>query len=203
VGFAGDPLGFTPRELCSWGHRFDDPHRRYRTLYCAEERITACRETLASFRPNLTAIREFRALFGADPPHAAAVPWEWLEQHALAPARIDIASGHFVDVDDLELRREFEMEHIGLLAAHGFDHLDVSELRSRARAVTRTLSRWCFDRGAAGILFRSNLDDLRCFALFEGRSSLTGARVAEPLRDRPAELLTTCKDFGLTLGASP
>jgi hypothetical protein len=58
VGFAADPLAFTPSEHCSWTHRFDDPERRYRTLYCAQERITSLRETLATFRPGARAVAD-------------------------------------------------------------------------------------------------------------------------------------------------
>ena len=36
VGYYADPLGFTPSELYQFSHRFDDIHRRFRTLYCAE-----------------------------------------------------------------------------------------------------------------------------------------------------------------------
>jgi hypothetical protein len=158
---------------------------------------------LASFRPSLAAIQEYRVLFGEDPPHTGKVAWEWLERHSLAPGKIDVPAGHLVDVDDLELRGEFEREHVDLLTGHGFEHLDVSEVRSRARAVTRTLSRWCFDRGAAGILYRSNLDDLRCVALFEGRATVTRTGATERLTNRPTELVATCQDFDLTLGAAP
>ena len=34
LGYYADPLGFTPLELYQFSHRFDDVHRRFRTLYC-------------------------------------------------------------------------------------------------------------------------------------------------------------------------
>ncbi|WP_308124012.1 RES family NAD+ phosphorylase [Mycolicibacterium xanthum] len=57
VGYHLDPLGFTPRELYEFNHRFDDIHRRFRTLYCAESAETCLCEVLADFRPNLAAMR--------------------------------------------------------------------------------------------------------------------------------------------------
>jgi hypothetical protein len=87
-----------------------------------------------------------------------------------------------------------------MLDAFGFEHLDISELRSRERIITRTLSRWCFDRGAAGIIYRSNLDNNRCVALFEGRASVDEDGTIEPLTAKPTELLSTCEEFGLSLG---
>lgn len=142
MGFAADPLAFTPREHCSWTHRFDDPERQYRTLYCAEHRITCLRETLATFRQNARVVAEYRALFG-ELPDAGAVPREWLERHALAPGRIEIRDGELASVDDPALRHRFEREHVGLLVAHGMEHLDVSEVRSRAASSRRRSAASC------------------------------------------------------------
>jgi len=46
VGYHHAPLDFVPRELYSWEHRFDDPEHEYRTIYCAEMKLTALREVL-------------------------------------------------------------------------------------------------------------------------------------------------------------
>jgi RES domain len=203
VGFAADPLAFTPSEHCSWTHRFDDPERRYRTLYCAEDRITCLRETLATFRPDAKAVTEYRRLFGKLPDAVGSVPRGWLERHALAPGRIEIREGELASVDDPTLRRQFERQHADLLVAHGMQHLDISEVRSRDRIVTRTLSRFVFERGAAGILYRSNLDDLPCVALFERRAALTADGEAEALADLPDELLRVSEEFGLACSVGP
>lgn len=198
MGFADDPLGLTPRDLCSWAHRFDDPRRVYRTLYCAERRLTCFREVLADFRPDSRALDEMRRLFGGVPDTVGTVPPDWLEQQALASGRLEIFSGELVDIDDPPLRTELERKHADLLAAHGMDHLDISEVRSRNRQLTQALSRDLFDRGAAGLVFRSNLDDLPCVALFEGRAAVRLEGEAQPLTDIPVELLQVCEEFGLS-----
>lgn len=192
-------MGFVPRSKCGWSHRFDDIEREYRTLYCAEQRITALRETLAGFRPKLRALREYRELFGSNPPKAGAVTGEWLEKHVLAPAKIRLASGDLLDVDEPGLRRDFGAQHLDLLLEHGFEHLDISEVRSRERVVTQTLSHWCHERGAAGISYRSNLDGTRNIALFEGRAALILDGPVEPLDRQLDELETVCREFRLTL----
>jgi len=130
-----------------------------------------------------------------------SVPREWLVQHALAPGRIDLDEGEFLSADDVTLRRRFEREHADLLVDHGMDHLDVSEVRSRDRIVTQTFGRFLYDLGAAGILYRSNLDDLPCLALFEGRALLTLDGELEALADLPPALLQVCDEFGLTCSA--
>lgn len=177
--------------------------RKYRTLYCAEQRLTCIRETLAGFRTSKRVIREYLELIGEDPPFRGEVPWDWMERVALAQGRVQILKGELVDVDAPALRNEFERRHTELLEAHGMDHLDISEVRSHERLVTQTLSRWLFDQGAAGIVYGSNLDNLSCVALFEGRASVAAEGEPEPLIKTPPELLRVCEEFGLTLGERP
>jgi hypothetical protein len=66
VGHRSDPLAYTPYELCSWNHRFDDRERRFRTVYCAEHPETSLREVLADLRPNLAAREAFADAFGVE-----------------------------------------------------------------------------------------------------------------------------------------
>lgn len=47
VGYHATPLEFTPLELYSFSHRFDDIHHRFRTLYLADLPETCLREVLA------------------------------------------------------------------------------------------------------------------------------------------------------------
>lgn len=51
VGYHATPLEFTPLELYSFSHRFDDIHHRFRTLYLADLPETCLREVLADLRP--------------------------------------------------------------------------------------------------------------------------------------------------------
>jgi hypothetical protein len=200
LGHAAAPLAYVPREFCSWNHRFDDPRREYRTLYSADHQITCLREVLADLRPNATALAEFARFFG----DSAAIPageisQAWRRRHALAPASIALDSGALVDLDDIPSRERLARQHARLLAAHGMRHLDISEVRSRSRPVTQAISRSLYDEGAAGVRFRSNLDDQSCTALFEGRSRLEPAGAPVPLtRDIP-ELLQVCVEYSLVL----
>jgi len=91
VGYHADPLGFTPLEIYEFSHRFDDLHRRFRTLYCAELAETCLREVLADFRPNLAAQRRHIERYG---PQAvedftpAPVTAQWRVQHVLIRATV-------------------------------------------------------------------------------------------------------------------
>ena len=130
---------------------------------------------------------------------AGEVSRAWRRRHTLAPASIVLDRGAIVDLDDLLSRRRLERQHAGLLVRHGMRHLDISELRSRARPVTQAISRSLFDGGAAGVRFRSNLDDLPCTALFETRARLEPAGSAIRLTQDLPELLQVCSEYSLVL----
>ncbi len=99
---------------------------------------------------------------------------------ALRAARVLIwaaveLDGDLVDVDQPAIRDALERAHAALLTAHGMDHLNIAEIRSRTRIVTQTISRSLYEQGASGIEFGANHDNQPCYALFEGHARLTGA----------------------------
>ena len=75
------------------------------------------------------------------------------------------------------------------------EHLNISEVRSRTRPVTQAISRTLYEDGAAGVRFRSNLDDHPCTALFEGRSHLEPTGVPIVLTRDVPELLRVCAEY--------
>ncbi len=81
------------------------------------------------------------------------------------------------------------------------DHLDIAQIRSKDRPITQAVTRFVADRGAAGIVYGSNLDDQPCAALFEGRSFLVPApgKYPEPLTASQPDLVAICDEFGLVL----
>jgi len=200
VGWTSTPLDFVPGQYYSWQNRFDDLHRRYRTLYVANEQETCLREVLADLRPNTKALADFHELFGGSP-HliAGEVSWDFREKHVLVPATIQILEGELVDIDEVRVRRRLEHRHAVLLHQHGMDHLDIGEIRSGERIVTQSVSRTLYDEGRAGIRFRSRLDDRPCIALFEGRAVLSPAGNPESLTNPIPALLQVCDEYNLVL----
>lgn len=142
VGYYADPLGFTPLELYQFSHRFDDVHRRFRTLYCADSAETCLREVLADFRPNLGALRRHVERYG---PEAAQdftekpVTAQWRIQHVLVPAVLKL-DGPLIDLTDVPTRQEIEHRHVELLLEHDLQHLDLHEITTRRRAITQTVA---------------------------------------------------------------
>ena len=84
-----DPLSPPPDELYPWTNRFDDPSRGYKTVYAAEDGVTALLEVLADLKPDTRALAEFADLFGRTSMHALAgtVTWAWRIRNVLVPAR--------------------------------------------------------------------------------------------------------------------
>ena len=192
------------RQFCSWQQRWDDPRREYRTLYCAEQPETCLAEVLADLRPNTAMLTELAQLMGESPElleAAGTVNPDWRRLHSLQAAR-PLLRGELADVEDLRLRADLERRHASLLAAHGMDHLNISEIRSRTRTVTQTIGRHIYNDGYSGVAFSSNVDGRPCFALFEGRAELQPIGEPLPMTDDLPVLSVVCAQFGLRLLAA-
>ncbi len=206
VGYHADPLGFTPLELYEFSNRFDDVHRRFRTLYCAELAETCLREVLADFRPNVAALRRHVERYG---PEAARdftekpVTAQWRMQHVLIRAVLRL-DGPLIDLSDVPTRQEIERRHLELLLEHNLQHLDLHEITTGRRAITQTIAADLFDRGAGAVRFPSRLDGNACIALFEGRGTASSAGDPIALTDPPPEPLTNVTmPWGLVLEPAP
>lgn len=143
-------------------------------------------------------VADFKSLFGARPP-AGVVTAQWRADRQIARARILDDEQSFVDLEDLEVRRELEERYASLLATHGMRHLDISQLRSTQRVVTQTIALELYTSGQAGILYRSTLDNDPCVALFEHRATLTNWGPAQELAADDADLRSVCKTWHLVL----
>jgi RES domain len=205
VGHAGSPLEFVPHEYCSWQHRFDDPQQKYRTVYGAQYKVTALREVLADLRPEAKVRADF-AQFQLDqgvPVEELKVPSRavtaaWRQVHEVAPARVE-RNGPLIEVDRPELLEALATRHATLLAEHGMPQLNISEIRSKNRPVTQAISRDLYERGASGLLFRSNQDDKPCVVLMEGRARFVADGAPLSLADDLPELRLVCADYNLVL----
>jgi RES domain len=206
VGYHADPLGFTPWSLYGFSHRFDDIHKRFRTLYLAEHAVTCLREVLADFRPNLAARQRHIERYGpeaADDFVTEPVTAKWRQENVLVPATLD-PDGPVIDLIDAQTRQQIEDRQAKLLVDHGLEHLDLHEITTDRRVVTQTIAAHLFDRGAAAVRFPSRLDGNACIALFEGRgvAHLAGNVVA--LTDPPPRpLVMVSGQWKLDLEAAP
>lgn len=183
VGHVKGPLELVPREHCSWSNRFDHPDPDhppfYRTLYCAEQRVTCLYEILDPFSPNVKATEDLLKSYGEA--LISEIDLEFFLSKAIARGRIRIVSGDLVDLDDPGVRKWLESRNSELFSKHGIDRFDISAARSRQRPVTKGIGYFLYQEGAAGIVYGSNVDSQRCFALFEARAELELLAEPEPL----------------------
>jgi hypothetical protein len=128
---------------------------------------------------------------------------QWRADRRIARARVEGPDELFVDLEDLDVRRELEERHSALLAAHGMLHLDISQVRSTQRVVTRTIALELHAAGKAGIAYRSTLDDERCIAVFEARTTLTPYGSPQSLQAEDEDLLAVCRAWKLEIEAEP
>lgn len=77
--------------------------------------------------------------------------------------------------------------------------LDISEIHSTNRLVTKTIARSLYDEGAAGIRFHSNKDNQPCSVVFEGRWRLAEAATGLALTEDVPELVQVCDEYALKL----
>lgn len=125
-------------------------------------------------------LADFKSLFGTAPP-AGLITAQWRTNRRIARARVTDDEQMFVDLENLDVRREIEERYASLLAAHGMRHLDISQLRSTQRVVTQTIALELYASGKTGILYRSTLDNEPCLAIFEHRATLTPYGAAQEL----------------------
>jgi hypothetical protein len=209
VAYSQGPLRFPKKRARVWPHRFDDPLRRYRTLYCASERLTCFYEVLADLRPDLT-IKAKRAAIQLRLPFAdplaekeragGVVSMGWRRKHVLVSARIHTFRGELVDLRSVPVRERIAHDHPDFLERHGIRRLDLDVIQAGRRELTQPLGRYLYDQGAAGILYPSKLDGL-CAALFERRAKLVAAGKPERLANPIPELEQACRDLVLLLEA--
>jgi hypothetical protein len=139
--------------------------REYRTVYGAQYKVTAPREVLADLRPEAKARADFAqfqldqgvAVDDLEVPAAAVTP-AWRAAHELAPARVE-RDGPLIELDEPGRLEELATRPASLLAEHGMRQLNISEICSKNRPVTQAVGRDLYERGAAGLPFRPNLDD--------------------------------------------
>jgi hypothetical protein len=90
--------------------------------------------------------------------------------------------------------------HAALLAEHGLAHLDLHEITTRRRDITRAVAATAYDNGVAGVRFPSSRDGEDCYALFEHRALLVADAQPVALTDpAPKPLLDVASQRALAL----
>jgi hypothetical protein len=97
----------------------------------------------------------------------------WRREKELVSGVLDLQEHQLWDLTVVPSVVELEHQIAGLLRKHGAKQLDFAVLQGGNRELTQGISRFLFEQGKAGLLYRSRVDSKRCLALFEGRARVT------------------------------
>ncbi|MGQ9676107.1 MAG: RES family NAD+ phosphorylase [Chloroflexota bacterium] len=203
LGRQPDLLAWSPREYLGSG-RFDDPRGEFRTLYAAEQRLACFAEILAKWRPSLETLAYSRSLKGdaAQLAEMSVIPADWHRKHLLVRLRLEPGQ-RWLDLRDLETLQTLRVELADLAVRLGLPDIDVSTVRGQSRQFTQAVARWAYERGYAGVAYRSRFDDsFDCWAIFEG-AMFHPEGVPELIAPHDPSLRTIAELFGLSLKLSP
>jgi len=187
------------------GNRYDRAVSDYRVWYFATSREGCYGETLASFRPDpqLADIEEEDQMAVGD------IPADWRANRVALKATFP-EGRVFLDVEDATTRNSLRVEPLiaPVLTALSREDLDVSDVRSGDRRLTRWISEWAWEQevesdsgqaaALAGVRFLSRHNsDWECWAVFEDV-------VVEPIEQisilpTDSELLEVAKLYGLNI----
>ncbi len=194
VGHARNPWSLPDWKYGPFDGRWDDPRATYRVRYVAFERFGAFVERIVRYRFSLEVLESLDASAGPVP--VQGLPDDWFETNTVGTAIVDYPSDN--GLIDLATAEGMAAAHAAIAAAsrassHRLTDYDASTLLSgNPRRFTQELSRYVYDAGFAGIVYRSRFaPDEFCVALFEGRHEVRDDDAREIMRD-DADLRQAC-----------
>jgi len=204
------------------GGRFDDPAarqgiaeaRRFRTIYCASERVAAIAESLEPFRSSAGDKRRSPELEDIVSQHpelrnaAGTVTPDWIAKRRVGATLLD-ARLRFVDLGE-STALDYLNETLGAFARSlGFRRIDYGTVLSSNRLLTQRIAGHFYELLDphtdeplfAGISYISSLDlGWRCWAVFDQRARPEPMAVT-PLAPEDPDLLHVVDRFKLRIGS--
>jgi hypothetical protein len=185
VGGSAHVWSLPPWNLGPFNGRWDDPDQTYRVRYVAPTPYGALVEKIARFRVDLDLLVAMAEVESEEPVPMGLppLPSAWTDENVLAVSELDIAEDR--GLVDLATGEGMAAAHASIESArrrsgHIIRDYDAAVLLSgNPRSFTQAISRYAYDAGFAGIVYRSRYaPDELCAALFEGRHALVDPRVA-------------------------
>jgi len=211
------------------GGRFDDPAgrvgiaeaRRFRTIYCASERVTALAELIIQFRGRIEATDEepaqerpaaLQEIIRQNPELQRAVdrvPGDWLARRSIGAAVLDPALT-FVNLAHQDTLRYLHRHLGGVAAQLGIRRIDHGALLGANREFTQTIAGHFYEQldpktdepRFAGIRYVSSLGlNWECWAAFDQRFCAELDAV-ESIESEDSDLEEAARILGLNIGSS-
>jgi RES domain len=192
IAWTSDSTQFPPLEYVGDG-RFDDPEGEYRVIYASVSSVGAYVETLQDFRPPLNLVSKIRDLPGM-------VDRTWHSPRWMGCLRI-LSDQRFLDARRLETNDFFRRELAEDLLCANLESFDVSLPGREHRHLTQKVSRWAYDNGYKGIVFRSQFrEEFTSWAIFEG-TALTQGAPSRPIKESDSDFVEALNRMQLLLAS--
>ncbi len=218
VNFGPDPLslrGWSAANKCdrlgieTFGYRWDDPQREFRSLYTSASPIGAIIERVQDLQPQQSQLKwleSFRPEPGLRLPAYGVVPADYLENVYLC--RMALADGGvFLDVEDSEVLAYLRHEHAALAQDLGQQGFTLAAIFGEDTELTRAIARTAYDYGYAGITATSKLGiPHENWTIFETGHMTAALRsrvlrvVADPLTMESPDLHSALRSLNIVVG---
>ena len=145
--------------LSTFGHRWDDPQRKFRSLYLADSDIGAMVEVLQDLMPHPATVQRARHLIleqGEASPPVGAIDPEFFEDNYLCTLSAEV-DGHFVDVLHAEVLKVMNDQHGALLQHLGLPPITADTMNGYHTEITQAVARTVYD---------ANYDGITCMSKF-------------------------------------
>ncbi|HTV74539.1 MAG TPA: RES domain-containing protein [Candidatus Acidoferrales bacterium] len=175
----------------TFGHRWDDPERQFRSLYCADSPLAAVIESLQDLLPSPSVIASLRLLQlepGDELPPVGALPEDLFETSHLCTLQIEPGIA-FADVLNEEIVSNMRVAHAHLAQTLGMKPITAGTMLSEDFELTQAIARSLYDAGFAGIYLMSKFGQPHGnWTLFEDPHLSERFRVSVTLADHPIKL---------------
>jgi hypothetical protein len=153
IGRWPEPLAWPPWSQVRSLHRFDDPERRFRVLYTAEQRLTCYLETLAALRPSGEVLAVLANLppgdRGDDLPLTSAITADWRAARCIGHLLLD-AGQRWLDLRSRLTRERVRWALATTLVTLSYGDFDAGIAMTQDRQLTQALARWAHEQGYQG-----------------------------------------------------
>ncbi|HKU68857.1 MAG TPA: RES domain-containing protein [Candidatus Baltobacteraceae bacterium] len=143
--------------LLTFGHRWDDPQRKFRSLYLGDSDTGAMVEVLQDLMPHPVTVQRARALVlepGEEPPPVGSIDPQFFEDNYLCTLSAE-ANGHFIDVLNADIIKIMNDQHGALLHALHLPLITADTMNGYDTEVTQAVARTVYEGNYDGIMCMS------------------------------------------------
>jgi RES domain len=144
----------------TFGHRWDDPEREFRSLYTASSAQGAFIETLQDLRPNLSflaSLDELELEPGEEVPSHRDLDASYFDNLYACDIAVRTQPAPFIDVFDISIIEIMRGQLAGLATHLSIRTIDASTMLGPDRELTQAVAREIWTKGYAGITSPSTL----------------------------------------------